>query len=336
MNRSKLTWVGLLITLFVTSGIFIACQKNTKEISAASTEGNINGAKTPKNTMATPVITGVGKSQVSISINVCAGTTGAPAGFSLQWMSATAYALGPDNVSGTADDNTWYASDDLRLCKASFSGNANLSNYNLKAGDCVTVKVGDFLFDNGASTNCGDELHCGVDYVFRAFAHATSTLQRSEFTANLNESTLPCGTTGEGCTLTQGYWKTHGVAGPASEKIYDENHTIIGYVSMWPVNTLSLGTVSYTENQLQSIFDTPAAGNGLIALAHQLIAAKLNVAKGADGTAIASSIAAADGLIGGLVIPPVGSGTLAPAATSSLITALANFNEGTTGPGHCD
>jgi hypothetical protein len=94
--------------------------------------------------------------------------------------------------------------------------------------------------------------------------------------------------------------------------------------------------VLYSDLQLQAIFDAPAKGNGLIALAHQLIAAKLNVAKGADGTAVAATIVAADALIGGLVIPPVGSGYLAPSATSALTEALADYNEGATGPGHCN
>ena len=74
----------------------------------------------------------------------------------------------------------------------------------------------------------------------------------------------------------------------------------------------------------------------MISLAHQLIAAKLNVAKGASSSSIASTIAAADALIGGLVVSPVGSGWLDPSVTSSLTAALANYNEGVTGPGHCE
>ena len=258
--------------------------------------------------------------QVSINIDVKAGASGAPAGFSLQWMTAAAYA---------ANNNTWYASDDLRLCKASFSGNANLSRYNLAAGESVSVNVGEFLFDNGASTNCGDALTCGTDYVFRAFAHATSTLMRSEFTANLACSTLPCDSDEDGCTYTQGYWKTHGPVPTGNN------------VNEWPVdvnnNGLLVGTTVYTALQLQSIFDTPAAGNGLIALAHQLIAAKLNVANGTDDASIAAAIASADALIGVLVIPPVGSGFLAPSATGALTGTLAGYNEGAVGhPGHCD
>jgi len=129
----------------------------------------------------------------------------------------------------------------------------------------------------------------------------------------------------EGCTLTQGYWKTHTGLGAQADA--------------WPAlagGTMTLGTVAYTKAQLISIFNTPAKGNGLISLAHQLIAANLNILNGASATDISASITAANTLIGALSVPPVGSGFLAPSATGALTTALAEFNEGVTGPGHCD
>jgi hypothetical protein len=275
-------------------------------------------AANKKTKMDTPAITCGGSTQASINVQVCAGATGAPAGFSIQWMTGAEF---------TANGG-WPLSDDSSLCAAGFSGNANLSRYNLGPGECVMVNLGEFLFDNGASTTCAGALVCGTDYVFRAFAHATNTLSRSDFTPNLTCSTQPCGNSG-GCTLTQGFWKTHSptvcAVDPTSPLCID-----------WPVTSLLLGTVSYDVSQLISILDTPAAGNGLIVLAHQLIAAKLNVAAGADPTDVAGAIAAADTLIGSQVVPPVGSGSLKPSATSGLTTTLASYNEGATGPGHCD
>jgi hypothetical protein len=275
--------------------------------------------KPAKTKLDTPSMSCGTSTQASVNVQVCApggtGASGAPAGFSLQWMTAADY---------VANGNVWYSSDDPVACGASFSGNANLSRYNLAAGQCVTANVGEFLFDQGTSTDCPDALLCGTDYVFRSFAHATSSLNRSDFSANLTCGTLDCEELPRDCTLTQGYWKTHGPT-PAG-----------GNSNEWPVTSSTLGTVGYTDIELLSIFDTPAAGNGLIALAHQLIAAKLNIANGADGSSIAGAIAAADVLIGGLVIPPVGSGFLAPSATGALTTALTNYNEGAIGPGHCD
>src|SRR5688572_26907655 len=78
---------------------------------------------------------------------------------------------------------------------------------------------------------------------------------------SLEESTIESEVgNGDDCVFTQGYWKNHAEA--------------------WPVSTLVLGTVSYSQAQLLEILRTPVRGNGLISLAHQLIAAKLNVANG--------------------------------------------------------
>lgn len=128
-----------------------------------------------------------------------------------------------------------------------------------------------------------------------------------------------CPITASGCTRTQGFWKNK--------------------PDRWPVQSLTLGTVNYTKAQLISILKTPVTGNGLISLSHQLIAAKLNAASGTTVPAsVATAIAAADALIGGLVVPPIGSGSLAPSSTSSLTTTLDTYNNGNTpgGPPHCD
>lgn len=68
------------------------------------------------------------------------------------------------------------------------------------------------------------------------------------------------------------------------------------------------GAVSCSDQQLLQILNDPAQGNGLIILAHQLIAAKLNIAHGADPADAAQAIADADAMIGSLVIPPIASG----------------------------
>ena len=118
------------------------------------------------------------------------------------------------------------------------------------------------------------------------------------------------------CTYTLGYWWNHG--------------------SVWPVTTLQLGTVSYNQSQLMSILANDPSTNGLVQLSRQLIAVKLNIAFGANASAISTTVAQADALIGGLVVPPVGSDYLAPSVTGALIIQLDYFNTGIIGPGHCD
>lgn len=307
----------ILPVVVISAILFYSCQDNT-----ISNPNDELSKKTGQYDI--PTITCGEATQASINLIVTAGASGAPAGFSIHWMTLDEF---------TARNEVWPSSEEM--CNASFSGNANLSRYNLGPNESVTINIGEFLFDEGASTNCDGALYCGTQYVFRIFAHATSTVNKSNFSGTFTCETLPCGSE-EVCTLTQGYWKTHGAAGPGSEKIYDSDNNLIGYIDEWPVTSLTLGTVTYTETQLQAIFDQSAAGNGLIALAHQLIAAKLNIANGADDTDVAAAITAADALIGSLIVPPIGSGYLSPSATSALITTLTNYNEGTIGPGHCD
>lgn len=119
---------------------------------------------------------------------------------------------------------------------------------------------------------------------------------------------------GEGCTLTQGYWKNHEDA--------------------WPVDSLVIGGVSYDQDELLALLWTPVRGDGSISLAHQLIAALLNVESGAspvdaiaDAQAWMAANADADGRL------PYGTH---PRLTSSLNDALAAFNEGEGGVRHCD
>jgi len=154
---------------------------------------------------------------------------------------------------------------------------------------------------NGAVQNvaCGDKICIRVHYVPGGGQTHVDT-HFSDDTPYEVLCGLVCG------QLSQGYWKNH----PAD----------------WPVSTLMLGSVSYTQAELLSIWAAPVAGNGAIALAHQLMAAKLNIANGSSAATVAASIAAADALIGGIAISPVGDGWLAPGDTSALTQALDDFN----------
>jgi len=111
-----------------------------------------------------------------------------------------------------------------------------------------------------------------------------------------------------GCVFGQGFWKNH--------------------PNQWPVAQLQLGNVSYNQQQLLSILHDPVRGNGLLILAYQEIAAKLNIANGADGSCIQQTLADADALIGNLVVPPVGNGFLAPRDVSALADTLGQYNDG--------
>jgi hypothetical protein len=230
------------------------------------------------------------------------------------------------------------AEGELRICKVTVGGddtftfNWSITNgasgtVALSNGQCATVQTG--LTDPETATvteeappanwsltqiSVVDELNSpigSIDLPARSAQARVSNDQGAEFTFT-NTFTPP----DPGCTFTQGYWKNH--------------------PEVWVGQSVTLGSTNYTQAQLLSIFGRPVKGNGLVSLSHQLIAAKLNIAAGADPTDAAAAIAAADALIGGLVVPPIGSGYLAPSSTASLTTALDNYNNGVTGPGHCN
>ncbi|MCK6504298.1 VWA domain-containing protein [Myxococcota bacterium] len=115
-----------------------------------------------------------------------------------------------------------------------------------------------------------------------------------------------------GCTRTRGYWQTH---------------------EEWPVDSLELGGVGYSQAECDAILESSTGGDNSLQLAAQLIAAKLNVAAGADDADIATVIEAADAW---LVEHPPGSGARSWDGGEALKDALDAWNNGETGPGHCD
>jgi hypothetical protein len=237
----------------------------------------------------------------NIAIDVTAGESGAPNGFLIEWMTQTDF---------IANGNQW-PDDPSAVCQATFPNN-------LAPNQSMEVVIGDDrLFDAlGVRSDCsGDPLLCDTAYVFRCRAIETQSCDASQWGNTIACATLPCNP-GQNCTYTQGYWKNHS--------------------DVWPLQSLTLGAVSYNASQLLQILNRPAQGNGLVILAHQLIAAKLNIANGADPTAVQQTVIDADSIIGGLVVPPIGSGYLSPGQTSSLTATLTEYNEGTIGPGHCD
>ncbi|MEO5987943.1 MAG: hypothetical protein ABIU54_10110 [Candidatus Eisenbacteria bacterium] len=258
----------------------------------------------------TPSVEVLRSGRTSLTVRITSGMSGAPNGFSLEWLPAATYdALG-----------AWPANGDPRILKGDFRGVPTLNteegsgDFRLLSMEDAGVQIGDLFDETGVVTQQRGELVEGTEYVVRVHANGDGLNEASASSPTQRATTLL--RSQQDCTYTQGYWKNHPGA--------------------WPVGNLTLGTVNYSAAQLMQIFNEPAAGNGLISLAHQLIAAKLNVANGATPpAAIVTAISQADALIGGLVAPPIGAGYLAPGSTSGLTNTLDNFNQGITGPGHC-
>jgi len=251
----------------------------------------------------TPTITSVDQGFFRIRLQVQAGTSGTPEGFVVQWMTKADF----DLIGG------WPQYDyDPRQANCNFYGTPTMNvdprsvTYQLSPSGVTTIEIGDLFDETGCEATYGDGLSPGSPYVFRAYASSASGKQ-SPYTGNLFSTT-----TGSN-ECTQGFWKNHPEAWPAS------------------CTPMLLGTVSYTKTQLLSIYNTPAAGNGLIFLAHQLITTKLNICNGSDASSISATVSAADALIGGLVVPPIGGGFIAPSSASGLTATLDDYNNGKSG-----
>jgi hypothetical protein len=116
----------------------------------------------------------------------------------------------------------------------------------------------------------------GGSYVMSQFSSETDQHEGSA----LVDCAVPPPPTGK-CPLTQGYWKNH--------------------ASAWPASALpmTLGSQSYTETELLAILNTPVKGDASLILADQEIAAKLNIANGSDPTPINATLTDADSLLSG-------------------------------------
>ncbi|MGH7723930.1 MAG: hypothetical protein ACREOU_00735 [Candidatus Eiseniibacteriota bacterium] len=243
----------------------------------------------------------------TVRLEVTAGETGASGGFEVQWMKKVDY----DARGG------WPTEYDHAVVTCEFSGIPTWTvegagSYVLGSLESQMVELGQLFDETGVASTYTHELESFTDYVVRVRAIGAGGDSDSPYGETLSIRT---GLRRENCTFTQGFWKNH--------------------PEVWPVVGLTIAGHFYTASELLDIFNEPARGNGLLILAHQLIAAKLNIENGADPTAASASIAAAEALIGALIIPPVGGGFLDPDDVSALTGALDLYNNGLSGPPHC-
>jgi uncharacterized repeat protein (TIGR01451 family) len=133
-----------------------------------------------------------------------------------------------------------------------------------------------------------------------------------------------CADEGNGCTLTQGYWKTHSSHGPAKKA--DATWAAVG----GPDAAFYLSGKTWYQ-----AFWTAPAGNAYYVLAHQFMAATLNVAAGASTTpGVDSALAAAQTFFS--TYTPANWPKAQKNTILSWASTLDQYNNGLIGPGHCD
>jgi len=112
------------------------------------------------------------------------------------------------------------------------------------------------------------------------------------------------------CPVGQGYWKN---------------------TPSWPITTIMLGNQTYTQVEVLILLNTPPAGDASLILAHQLITAKLNLAKGLDASVVSGVIAQGDAVLAGFTgrlpynVPP---SDTAGQTMVNLGTILDSYNQG--------
>jgi len=187
----------------------------------------------------------------------------------------------------------------------------------------VQVCYGDLPWTYSYSRWIGPYQTCGnytVDNIASFVTNDTGTEDSDPWTVNVN---VPCA---GGCTLTQGYWKTHSKHGPAP---YDNTWDLRG-----GGDALFLGTgKSYYEILWMAL----KGGNAYLILAHQYIAAELNQLNGAYVPAdVEDAMDQAEALLiqyqDDLSIPKRGGDR---ALAIELYELLDDYNNGIIGPGHC-
>jgi hypothetical protein len=165
--------------------------------------------------------------------------------------------------------------------------------------------------------NVGPYAACGL-YAVDNTATIRQSGKSARWTVNVD---VPCAGS---CTLTQGYWKTHSAQGPAP------------YDAAWKnIGALEEQTPFFLSGQTWiGVFNTAPAGNAYYTLAHQYMAAKLNVLDGASAPAgVSAALAQAEALFNANT--PAQVTRTNRSEFNSLAALLDSYNNGLTGPGHC-
>ena len=138
--------------------------------------------------------------------------------------------------------------------------------------------------------------------------------------------------TGDVCTRTIGYWKNHAGFGPQAD-------VVTPLLPQWLGTSGGAKSVHVTTAALAvSLLDKSGdASNGINKLYAQLLAAKLNIANGADGSAVLQPITQADAFLASHAASEWSSLSSAQRQQAlSWAATLDDYNNGRIGPRHCD
>lgn len=168
------------------------------------------------------------------------------------------------------------------------------------------------------------------------YAMVSNTARLSDGDHTLSASAaaqLYAGPCGSNCTLTIGYWKTHaGFTGRNADRVTP-------MLPQWLGNIGGLKTVKVTAagDAVSLLSNSGDASNGVNKLYSQLLAAKLNISRGASPAAVNSILGAVDSFLATNSSSDWNSlSKTARAQVNSWQGTFDQYNNGLIGPGHCN
>lgn len=202
---------------------------------------------------------------------------------------------------------------------------------------CSPSEVGPWRFTGTGSVSftrdvCNISAMCDsyFDLINTATLTESTTGQQSSATAVVNIYTGGCS---HGGTLTIGYWKTHaGFNGNNPDRVTPLLPIWLG--TPGSEKSVQITTAQEAVDALSMNLGHPS--NGITKLYAQLLAAKLNIANGADGSAVSSTIACSDTFLADHNWEDWNS--LNKATKQKVLTwmtTLDDYNNGLIGPGSC-
>ena len=200
------------------------------------------------------------------------------------------------------------------------------------AGTLGTVCVSTAPHTFNYSRTVGPYSGCGtytVDNIAYFTTNDTETTGNDSWKVDVN---VPCG---GGCTLTIGYWKTHAGFGPQDDMV---TPLLPQYLGNGAPDGLTVNTAEFAV-QLLNFYGSDgifSAFNGINKLYAQLLGAKLNIAAGANDSAISGTISDADAFLTYYNSPDWFSlSKNIMKMVLGWVNTLDNYNNGFIGPGHC-
>jgi hypothetical protein len=200
------------------------------------------------------------------------------------------------------------------------------------AGVDTLPKTFNYSVNFGKNQSADVVLVCGANSYsntasFETVDDANDTAQSGSDSVTV-DATVNCPILSNGCTLTQGYWKTHNDSfkggAPTDdnwEHLTSEEQTSFAYL---------LGSDSW----FNILWSAPKGGNVWYQLAHQWMAAQLNVWNGASASAITPALANAEAWLH-LHSPLQKLKAKDATDAAAWASLLGSYNEGLIGPGHC-